>query len=506
MRRTGWLGLVAVLATVTLVPVAQASAATRYVVSAYVSSTRVVSGHTVRLHGRVSPRAAGQRVHVQRYAAGAWHTVKEPRLHRRSRYSVLVGLTRIGTIRLRVVMPRRRGHARGVSRVLSVRVRSATPADSGGGPMSDWASLAVGAFQVCGIRNDHSLWCWGANDLGQSGSTANLGTRDANPLPSRLGGDSDWVSLTAGDFHTCGVRGTHTAWCWGENDAGQLGTRTNLATPTPNPAPIQVGSAVDWVALAAGHWHTCGVKLDGTLWCWGDNQYGQLGSDADALQDPGPTQVGTDTDWTSVTAGGLHTCALKADHTLWCWGDNPYGQLGVDTGTGTQAAQPTPVQVDGSWASVAAGDRFTCGTRSEGTLWCWGRNDHGQLAEPTNLGTDTPNPHPAQVGGDTDWAGLAPGVEHACAVKSDGTAWCWGDPYRGELGTATTGTDPVTAPAKVRPGTTWTGLSAGWASTCGLQAYGTAWCWGDNSIGELGSGTNSGTAVPNSAPHQVGSG
>jgi alpha-tubulin suppressor-like RCC1 family protein len=381
-------------------------------------------------------------------------------------------------------------------------VRSATPTGSGGVPTSHWTSLGVGAFQACGIKSDQTLWCWGANDFGQSGSTANLGTMNANPTPTRLG--RDWVSVTAGDFNTCAVKTDHTAWCWGDNDAGQLGTSTNLETTTPNPLPQQVGDASDWLALSAGDWHTCGVKLDGTLWCWGNDQFGQLGSKADAYQGPGPTQVGTGTDWTSVTAGGQHTCALKVDHSLWCWGDNQYGQLGVETAAGTDTPNPTPVQIDGSWASVAAGDKFTCGTRSDGTLWCWGRNDVGQLAESTNLGTDTPNPAPVQVGDDADWASLAPGLEHACGVKTDGTAWCWGAPNQGELGTGTTGSDPVTTPAEVGSGTTWSGLTAGWSSTCGLGTDGTAWCWGDNGVGELGSSTDSGTANPNPTPLQVG--
>lgn len=578
-----WVALVSVLAAVMLLPVNPASAVSRYAVSASASSAAVVSGHAVRLHGRVKPRAGGRRVRVQRYASGAWHTTTTARLDRRSRYSAWVRLSGVGTARLRVVKPRGQGVARGVSRVLNVEVLPATPpsispssmpranvglgysqvlhtvgrrvgswswqqgysppgwlhlhASTGAltgtpGPtdigvdalavrftdpvgrsasvtlpltVTAWTELSVGALQACGLQSDHTAWCWGADDYGQAGLADNLATLGANKMPTQVGVDSDWVSITAGDFHTCGIRGNGTAWCWGSNEFDQLGTSANEGTTTPNPVPSQLGTATDWTQLSAGHDHTCGVRTEHTLWCWGWDNDGQLGIPTDGgTTTPDPVQVGTDTDWVQVSAGGWHTCALKVDQTLWCWGANDFGQLGVALDAGTNTPQPVPQQVNGSWATVAAGDRHTCATRTDGTLWCWGRNTQGQLGDPANLGTDAANPDPRQVGTDIDWAGSGPGEEHTCALKTDGTTWCWGDDTFGETGVATDG--PTTAPTQLGTAATWSELTAGWGSSCGLSTAGSAWCWGNNDAGQLGTSSNIGTATPNPIPALVGSG
>ena len=588
MHRTGWAVLALGLAALTVLPVTPVSAGTRYAVSAYASSSTVIAGDAVRLHGRVSPRASRQRIRLQRYRSGGWHTVKTPRLTRRSRYTVWVRLAQHGTTRLRVVKPRGHGHGRGVSRVVAVQVlptdppsisttalpeapvgiaytaalrtkggragswswqagysppswlhlgsstgrltgtpRSASVGDrslavqftDAVGRTADatvfltvtaWTSMTEGAFQTCGVRTDHTAWCWGANDFGQSGSTATLGTLDPNPTPTRIGSDSDWLTLTAGDFHTCGIHNDGTAWCWGDNQAGQLGSGTDSGTPTsgttPSPVPSQVGSVGDWSQLSAGHEHTCGVKTDYTLWCWGANDEGQLGSGINlGTANATPTQVGTETDWATVSAGGRHTCALKTDRTLWCWGADDFGQLGQISAS-TSTVQAVPLQVAGSWAAIAAGDQFTCATRTDGTLWCWGRNTDGQLGNPTDNGADAPNPDPQQVGSAADWSNLAAGFNHACAVKTDGTAWCWGDNSFGETSTATNTTRSTTTPTRVGTSTSWSDLTAGWGSGCGLKTEGTAWCWGNNDAGQLGSSTNIDTANQNPTPIQLGTG
>jgi alpha-tubulin suppressor-like RCC1 family protein len=374
--------------------------------------------------------------------------------------------------------------------------------------VTTWTSVTLGGLQACGLQSDHTAWCWGADDYGQAGSAGNLGSMSPSSAPTQVGDNSDWVSLTAGDFHTCGIRSNGTAWCWGSNQVGELGTSANVATSTPNPVPSQVGTATDWAQLSAGHDHTCGVKADHTLWCWGANNDGQLGtatnSDTDSAT-PDPVQVGTDTDWVQVSAGGRHTCALKTDHTLWCWGANDFGQLGVAPDASTDTAQPVPHQVTGSWAAVAAGDRYTCATRTDRIAWCWGRNTDGQLGYPTNIGTDAPNPDPQQVGVDTDWADLAAGLNHTCAVKTDGTTWCWGDNTFGETSTAAIPGATAT-PTQLGTATSWSELTAGWGASCGLTDEGTVWCWGNNDAGQLGSSTNIGTATPNPAPVLVGSG
>jgi alpha-tubulin suppressor-like RCC1 family protein len=144
------------------------------------------------------------------------------------------------------------------------------------------------------------------------------------------------------------VKTTGTVWCWGNNYSGQLGSSTNSGTSNPNPTALQVGTDSHWVSSDAGGNHSCGVKTDGTAWCWGSNTDGELGSSVNSgTFDPNPTplQVGTDTDWGSLTAGGAHTCGVRTDTTIWCWGWNLYGQVGSNTNSGTNDPNPIPIQV-----------------------------------------------------------------------------------------------------------------------------------------------------------------
>jgi alpha-tubulin suppressor-like RCC1 family protein len=167
--------------------------------------------------------------------------------------------------------------------------------------------------------------------------------------------------------------------------------------------------------VAAGEWHKVAVKSDGTLWAWGSNGYGQLGDGTTAYSKPSPVQVGSAANWQAVAAGLGHTVALQRDGTLWAWGLNNFGQLG----DGTTANKSSPVQVgsEANWQSVAAGKGHTAAVKRDGTLWAWGYNYSGQLGD----GTTNNRSSPVQVGSATNWQSVAAGAYHTVAVKSDGT-------------------------------------------------------------------------------------
>jgi hypothetical protein len=279
---------------------------------------------------------------------------------------------------------------------------------------------------------------------------------NSTPTPTQVPGS--WSSLTAGGAHSCGVKTDGTAWCWGDNVFGQLGDGTTTDRWTPAQVP---GS---WSSLTAGGAHSCGVKTDGTAWCWGNNGVGQLGDGLDNSQSSTPIQVPGS--WSSLTAGGHHSCGVKTDGTAWCWGANWAGQLG----DGTTTDRWTPTQVPGSWSSLTAGGAHSCGAKTDGTAWCWGHNGFGELGD----GTTTDRWTPTQVPG--SWSSVTAGGAHSCGVKTDGTAWCWGHNGFGELGDGTT-TDRTT-PYQV-PGP-WTRLTAGSWHTCGVNTDSTAWCWGND--------------------------
>jgi alpha-tubulin suppressor-like RCC1 family protein len=196
------------------------------------------------------------------------------------------------------------------------------------------------------------LWCWGLNSHGQLGD----GTTESSPIPTRIGTATDWI-VTVGAEHTCGRRSNGTAWCWGNGTFGRLG----LGTTNDRIVPTRVGSATDWATVSAGPGgHTCGIRTDKRLWCWGLNDHGQIG-DGTLTGPPVPKQVGTATNWSTVSGGAFHTCALRTDKTAWCWGYNAYGQLG--DGTTTERRAPVRSGTTSDWKTISAGDFHTTGTR-----------------------------------------------------------------------------------------------------------------------------------------------
>lgn len=281
------------------------------------------------------------------------------------------------------------------------------------------------------------------------------------------------TQVSAGGRHACGVRSDGTLWCWGANFYGQLGTGDRVG----HNEPVQVGRGTSWTQVSAGGMHTCATKSTGTLWCWGLNYRGQLGlgGRGDKLR---PQQVGDATDWASVSAGWVHTCGVRTDGSAWCWGNDAYGQLG-DGGT-TNRYTPVPV-ASGAWASVEAGGWHTCGVRTDGTAWCWGRNLAGEL------GTGQPGnrSQPTQVGAQADWSRVLPAWSSTCGLRTGGSIWCWGGNEGGQLGTGDRQNRGV--PTQVAADHGWTALGVQTSATCATDEQQLLWCWGTGRYGQLGS-------------------
>ena len=267
------------------------------------------------------------------------------------------------------------------------------------GSSVDWLTVSTsnGGYHTCGIQNDgtyQTLWCWGRNNYGQLGDETNTNKYD----PRQTGSHRDWVSVSVGTYHTCGLReylSLRSLWCWGRNDRGQLGN----GTIEDENMPILIGTDNDWDMVALGGYHTCGIRDDGAgrmLYCWGDNGSGQLGNGANGpgTNEHSPVLVGTNIDWAAVSGGYVHTCGTRddgTDTTLWCWGRNVGGQLG--DGTNDDSNTPTTAGAEVDWSTVQGGGSHTCGIRDDGTdptLWCWGSNDQGQLGDGTNIGKNIP--------------------------------------------------------------------------------------------------------------------
>jgi alpha-tubulin suppressor-like RCC1 family protein len=204
-------------------------------------------------------------------------------------------------------------------------------------------TLSAGLAHSLVVRRDGSLWAWGSNHHGQLG----VGDSGSRCAPARVGTDSDWAAVSAAGFHSLALKRDGSLWAWGYNNHGQLGLDNTEDWDDEEFEPARVGTGSDWAAVSAGDLHSLAVKRDGSLWVWGYNNCGQLGlgntEDRD-YEECEPVRVGTGSDWAAVSAGGFHSLAVKGDGGLWGWGrdDHGRGQLG-DGGT-AKHDQPIPIR------------------------------------------------------------------------------------------------------------------------------------------------------------------
>ena len=343
------------------------------------------------------------------------------------------------------------------------------------------AALSAGHQHTCALLADGTVQCWGSNDSGRLGD----GTYTDRTTPVSVSGIANATALSLGWYHTCALLADGTVKCWGWNVSGQLGDGTRTRSTTP----VSVSGISNATAISAGGSHTCALLADHTVQCWGYNSYGQLG-DGTTTDRITPVRVSGITNATAISAAGYaHTCALLADGTVQCWGRNDYGQLGDGT---TTYLQTTPVSVSGisNASALSLGHSHTCALLADGTVQCWGRNDYGQLGD----GTYTTRTTPVSVSGISNATAISLGSQHTCALLTDGTVQCWGRNDYGQLGDGTT-TDRIT-PLRVSGIWNATAISAGLYHTCALLTDGTVKCWGWNVSGQLGDGTTTDRTTP----------
>ncbi len=324
-----------------------------------------------------------------------------------------------------------------------------------------------------------SLWCWGYNNDGQLGydTDGNLSIPINSGTPEQVGSATNWTTVAGGGATTCAINSAGALYCWGDNTYGQLGNGTEsqpITGTSTGPALVALPSghtSSQWTAITLGNSHVCGLLADTSLWCWGEDDAAQLGNTANdtTLMINGTSHKLTETPvqvtnsashgWSAVGAGGAHTCAIDITGSMWCWGLNNYAQLGNGTGgTGSTVGTETPTPVinpagdTAAWQAVhggigvtgSSGGYHTCATKTDGTLWCWGQNTYEQLG--FGIGGDSPATVPEEVGLSSTVVAFSAGEFFTCEVDSTGLIWCSGDNQYGELGNCTS--NPSASPTQ----------------------------------------------------------
>jgi alpha-tubulin suppressor-like RCC1 family protein len=353
-------------------------------------------------------------------------------------------------------------------------------------PSAVLALVSLGTAHGTAISANR-LFAWGMNQSGELGQ----GDTVERHTPTLVPGNIQFSTVAGGgnseeDGFTCALDEVGAAYCWGANARGQLGQgdRTERHSPVRVPLPVAARS------ITSDFEHVCALLADASLYCWGRNQEGELGQDdrsppsndetaRDALE---PVQV-PGTDWSFVDTGDGHTCGIRFDGALWCWGRNTQHQLGPSTEG--QIRHPIQVGTDTDWLRVDSGQQSAVALKQDHSLWVWGTNVASGSEQGYPLGLDADElTTPTRLGTATNWLAISTRVFHSCAVNRAEELWCWGRNIEGQLGTGDTTIRKQ--PTLVATGVTDVDVS--WFMTCALTRGGGLECTGGNEHGQLGTG------------------
>jgi alpha-tubulin suppressor-like RCC1 family protein len=325
-----------------------------------------------------------------------------------------------------------------------------------------WSSATNIRSSSASIKTDGTLWMWGDNGSGQLGDNTII--VKSSPVQTVAGG-TNWSKVSSSRDWTGAIKTDGTLWMWGANSSGVLGDNTVIAKSSP----VQtVAGGNNWSQIATSRIAVYGLKTDGTLWSWGGNAFCALGDNTTISRSSPVQTISGGTNWRSISANGFHVGAIKTDGTLWAWGDSLYGGFGNNDSAINKASSPIQTVSGGSnWSKLSVGDYHMMAIKNDGTLWNWGYNAQGSLGINNAINN---NSSPVQtVAGGTNWSSVSAGGYHSTAIKTDGTLWAWGNNGNGGLGdnTAIDKSSPVQTLAG---GTNWLAVTAGLLHTTAIRS------------------------------------
>ncbi len=366
------------------------------------------------------------------------------------------------------------------------------PAQAAAGAAPVVPSISAGLNAMCSVTADHIAWCWGDNESNELGNLNTISQHRPVRAVKNGGGSLGTVRLVSAGSATdgCAQLVNQTVWCWGE--------RWNMPRDTLGARPYK--GPHQMAQLSIGDMHRCWITPDRAAWCWGNNDYGQIGDGTFISHPDDPVKV-IGSGVLAIRADENSTCALRSNKTVWCWGSNEYGELG----DGTTSTSPSAVQVlkasggalrDVKWLGDGMGNH-RCAVTTDGTVWCWGANGVGQLGDGTRAASSKAvHVRASRNGGPlTGVAQVVTGFGVSCALMVDQKVRCWGWDESGQVGDGTVSLmRPF--PSQVRqdngkPLKHIATVSAGAAHVCALTTLGSVWCWGSNFFGQSGDGSTS---------------
>ena len=417
----------------------------------------------------------------------------------------------------------------------------------------EWAKVDAGNGTNCGLSTTGKAYCWGQGSSGERGdgdlddlftvveevdsdlrfsdissgnshaagithsdySRVSLGVGWGKDTDSMLGNDNtveertypvsiyghyDWAMLAGADDHTCGIKQDGSLWCWGSNNFGELG---NNDLGTNSNIPVQEDLGKTWIHVTASQDITCAIDTQRQGFCWGDDtgDAGRVGNGGPGANVAVPVKLAGGHLWKNIYAGLYVVCGVTVTGDGYCWGEENDGDLGNAGGTTDTVYEPTPVDGTHKWLKIIPSDgpqHFTCGLRTDGAAYCWGDDSEGSLGD--GAGDSGTQASPVAVGGGFTFADIGGGGA-ICGIEADGDAYCWGRGNNGEMGTDAGGTDYFVPATEVSGGYKWKKIVGGYKHFCGLTTANKVYCWGNNDAGQLGAGfTNTGSTSDTPQP------